>query len=90
MLQGLEPKLGLVDRYLARNIAVPLIGTLILAAMLLVLGEDAAAVRLRHHRGRPGQRRVADARQSAARIFLARHPDRPDARNPARLSQACA
>jgi lipopolysaccharide export system permease protein len=29
--------LGLVDRYLARNIAVPLIGTLILAAMLLVL-----------------------------------------------------
>ena len=30
-------KLGLVDRYLARNIAVPLIGTLILAAMLLVL-----------------------------------------------------
>jgi lipopolysaccharide export system permease protein len=29
--------LQLVDRYLARNIAVPLIGTLILAAMLLVL-----------------------------------------------------
>ena len=29
--------MGLVDRYLARNIAVPLIGTLILAAMLLVL-----------------------------------------------------
>jgi len=29
--------LGLVDRYLARNIAVPLIGTLVLAAMLLVL-----------------------------------------------------
>jgi len=30
-------KLGLVDRYLARNITVPLVGTLILAAMLLVL-----------------------------------------------------
>ncbi len=29
--------LRLVDRYLARNIAVPLIGTLVLAAMLLVL-----------------------------------------------------
>jgi len=29
--------LGLVDRYLARNIAVPLVGTLVLAAMLLVL-----------------------------------------------------
>ena len=29
--------LALVDRYLARNIAVPLIGTLVLAAMLLVL-----------------------------------------------------
>ena len=29
--------MGLVDRYLARNIAVPLIGTLVLAAMLLVL-----------------------------------------------------
>jgi len=31
--------LGLVDRYLARNIAVPLAGTLILAAMLLVLDK---------------------------------------------------
>src|SRR6186713_145049 len=29
--------LQLVDRYLSRNIAVPLIGTLVLAAMLLVL-----------------------------------------------------
>ena len=29
--------MGLVDRYLVRNIAVPLIGTLVLAAMLLVL-----------------------------------------------------
>ncbi len=29
--------LALFDRYLARNIAVPLIGTLVLAAMLLVL-----------------------------------------------------
>jgi lipopolysaccharide export system permease protein len=32
-------KLGLIDRYLARSIAVPLIGTLILAAMLLVLDK---------------------------------------------------
>ncbi|QDP19844.1 LPS export ABC transporter permease LptF [Sphingomonas xanthus] len=31
--------LALVDRYLARNIAVPLIGTLVLAAMLLVLDK---------------------------------------------------
>ena len=29
--------MGLVDRYLARNITVPLVGTLVLAAMLLVL-----------------------------------------------------
>lgn len=33
------PQLGLIDRYLARSIAVPLIGTLILAAMLLVLDK---------------------------------------------------
>jgi lipopolysaccharide export system permease protein len=32
-------QLGLVDRYLARSIAVPLIGSLILAAMLLVLDK---------------------------------------------------
>ncbi len=31
--------MALVDRYLARNIAVPLIGTLVLAAMLLVLDK---------------------------------------------------
>ncbi len=31
--------LSLIDRYLARNIAVPLLGTLILAAMLLVLDK---------------------------------------------------
>src|SRR5574339_939980 len=29
--------LGLVDRYIARSVAVPLLGTLVLAAMLLVL-----------------------------------------------------
>jgi lipopolysaccharide export system permease protein len=33
------PQLGLIDRYLARSIAAPLIGTLILAAMLLVLDK---------------------------------------------------
>lgn len=33
------PQLGLIDRYLARQIAVPLIGTLILAAMLLLLDK---------------------------------------------------
>jgi lipopolysaccharide export system permease protein len=33
------PKLGLIDRYLARSIAVPLVGSLILAAMLLVLDK---------------------------------------------------
>jgi lipopolysaccharide export system permease protein len=32
-------RLGLIDRYLARTIAVPLIGTLILAAMLLILDK---------------------------------------------------
>ena len=32
-------RLSLIDRYLARNIAVPLIGTLLLAAMLLVLDK---------------------------------------------------
>jgi lipopolysaccharide export system permease protein len=33
------PQLGLIDRYLARTIAAPLLGTLILAAMLLVLDK---------------------------------------------------
>ena len=33
------PALALIDRYLARKIAVPLLGTLILAAMLLVLDK---------------------------------------------------
>nr|WP_294848924.1 LptF/LptG family permease [uncultured Sphingomonas sp.] len=33
------PKLSLIDRYLARNIFVPLVGTLILAAMLLILDK---------------------------------------------------
>jgi len=33
------PRLGLIDRYLARSIAAPLIGTLILAAMLLILDK---------------------------------------------------
>ena len=32
-------KVGLIDRYLARSIAVPLLGSLILAAMLLVLDK---------------------------------------------------
>ena len=33
------PRFGLIDRYLARSIAVPLLGSLILAAMLLVLDK---------------------------------------------------
>jgi len=33
------PRLGLIDRYLARSIAVPLFGSLILAAMLLILDK---------------------------------------------------
>jgi lipopolysaccharide export system permease protein len=33
------PNLGLIDRYLARSIAVPLFGSLVLAAMLLVLDK---------------------------------------------------
>ena len=33
------PQLSLIDRYLARSIAVPLLGSLILAAMLLVLDK---------------------------------------------------
>ena len=33
------PQLGLIDRYLARSIAVPLLGSLVLAAMLLVLDK---------------------------------------------------
>jgi len=33
------PNLGLIDRYLARAIAVPLVGSLLLAAMLLVLDK---------------------------------------------------
>lgn len=34
-----QPFLGLIDRYLARNIAVPLFGSLILAAMLLLMDK---------------------------------------------------
>ena len=33
------PHMGLIDRYLGRSIAVPLIGTLLLASMLLVLDQ---------------------------------------------------
>src|SRR5215212_3119421 len=33
------PRLQLIDRYLARSIAVPLVGSLVLAAMLLVLDK---------------------------------------------------
>ncbi|HEY8592480.1 MAG TPA: LPS export ABC transporter permease LptF [Sphingomicrobium sp.] len=33
------PSIGLIDRYLARSIAVPLIGSLVLAAMLLILDK---------------------------------------------------
>lgn len=33
------PTIGLIDRYLARTIAVPLIGSLVLAAMLLILDK---------------------------------------------------
>jgi lipopolysaccharide export system permease protein len=33
------PQLGLIDRYLARSIAAPLFGTLVIAAMLLVLDK---------------------------------------------------
>jgi lipopolysaccharide export system permease protein len=33
------PQVGLIDRYLAKSIAVPLIGSLLLAAMLLVLDK---------------------------------------------------
>ena len=33
------PQIGLIDRYLARSIATPLLGSLILAAMLLVLDK---------------------------------------------------
>ena len=32
-------QIGLIDRYLAKNIAVPLLGSLVLAAMLLVLDK---------------------------------------------------
>lgn len=41
MVRGLGnlPRLQLIDRYLARQIAVPLIGSLVLAAMLLVLDK---------------------------------------------------
>ena len=33
------PRLTLIDRYLTKQIAIPLIGTLLLAAMLLVLDK---------------------------------------------------
>ena len=77
------------DRPLSRaTIAVPLIGTLMLAAMLLVLDKMLRLFEFVVDGGRSGQRRLADARQPAPGIFLARHPDRPDARHPARLPQA--
>ncbi len=39
VLERPKVRLSLIDRYLARSIAVPLIGTLLLAAMLLVLDK---------------------------------------------------
>jgi lipopolysaccharide export system permease protein len=39
VLGASELHVGLIDRYLARSIAVPLLGTLILAAMLLILDK---------------------------------------------------
>ena len=50
--------------------------------------QDAEAFPVCRRCRRPGQRGLADARQPAPRISLARNPDRPDARNSARLPQA--
>src|SRR3546814_4937925 len=47
-----------------------------------------ALVRVRRDRGRADQRRLADARQPAARISRAGHPDRVAARHHARLPAA--
>src|SRR3546814_1915885 len=51
--------------------------------------KDAAPLRLRRDRGRPGQRRVADARESYPRISFARHSAWPDARDSPRFPKAC-
>ena len=77
-----------IDRYLARLILVPLVGTLCLAAMLLLLDRMLRLFDFVVSEGRAGRGRVADARQSHPRISRARHSGRADARRAARLPQA--
>src|SRR3954470_9178617 len=52
-------------------------------------GPHAAAVRFRRQRRRPGDGRVADARQSYSRISRPRSAGRAHARHIARLQEAC-
>jgi len=63
-------RLGLIDRYLARSIAGPLFGSLVLAAMLLVLDKMLRLFQYVVDAGGARQRRLADARQPASRSIF--------------------
>ena len=79
-----------IDRYLAKLIFVPLLGTLCLAAMLLLMDRMLRLFDFVVSEGGPVSDRLADARQSHPRISRPRHPGRADARRAARLPQARA
>ena len=77
-----------IDRYILRLVLVPMLGGVRARGVAADARQDAAAVRFRRDRGRPGRRRVQDAGQPAARICQPGDPARADARHPARLPQA--
>ena len=80
--------LSLIDRYLARTIAIPLLGTLVLAAMLLVLDKMLRLFDFVVTAGGPVSVVWRMLANLLPEYFVARHPDRADARHPARLPQA--
>ena len=79
---------ALIDRYLARSIAVPLIGSLILAAMLLVLDKMLRLFQYVVDAGGPVSVVWRMLANLLPEYLVARHSDRADARHPARLPQA--
>ena len=79
---------GLIDRYLARSIAVPLLGSLVLAAMLLVLDKMLRLFQYVVDAGGPVSVVWRMLANLLPEYLVARDPDRPDARHPARIPQA--
>ena len=84
------PRLRLIDSYLAKSIAVPLIGSLILAAMLLLLDKMLRLFQYVVDAGGPVSVVWRMLANLLPEYLVARDPDRADARNPARLPEARA